>query len=537
MGLAVTDRHEVHPAAHTRRDHAPSTSTASAAGWESAVQSSAGHGVPRRFLWIVDAFVLAASVLAADLVAPVLQLLAGPAGVLREPAFAWLSLPDAATMGGFRPLRDLVWMPLVMAPSTVLFMELLGGYRPVLQQSRTRLLVTSLAAPFLGMSVVTVLVASLKMERSSRIFMYATFLIAAAGFLACRLLVRAYKRRRLAAGAYARNVVVIAPLDALDLVVEHAAASVAAGFFRLRGYLSTGSPLAGGSAAPSLPRLGEAAELGELLVHRPIHEVIAVTSPNSHQWLPAVVEQCDFFQVTLRIVPGELLPRDRVRDVLLLPASPLALPEIVIRPRLFDADALFAKRVFDLVLSAALLVLLAPLFALIAIAIKLTTPQLPVFYPWNVVGYKGRRFTGYKFTTMFADADDRKASLEHLNEMTGPVFKIKDDPRTTPLGKWLRRFSLNELPQFWSVLKGDMSLVGPRPAYPNELERYELWHKRKLCVQPGVTCLWQVRGRNKISSFDDWVRMDFEYIDNWSLWLDCVIVARTVWTVVAGSGS
>jgi lipopolysaccharide/colanic/teichoic acid biosynthesis glycosyltransferase len=154
-----------------------------------------------------------------------------------------------------------------------------------------------------------------------------------------------------------------------------------------------------------------------------------------------------------------------------------------------------------------------------------------------VVGFKGRRFTGYKFSTMVVDADERRDGLSDRNEMQGPVFKIKADPRVTPLGRFLRKFSLNELPQLWSVLKGDMSLVGPRPAFPHELERYELWHKRKLCVRPGITCLWQVRGRNRISQFDDWVRMDLEYIDNWTLWLDIKILVRTLWAVVSGTGS
>jgi lipopolysaccharide/colanic/teichoic acid biosynthesis glycosyltransferase len=209
----------------------------------------------------------------------------------------------------------------------------------------------------------------------------------------------------------------------------------------------------------------------------------------------------------------------------------------VLSPRHLDSDALFVKRVLDILVSATLLALFSPVFLLVAIAIKLTTPHLPVFYPWRVVGYKGRSFTGYKFTTMQADADERKAELLPLNEMNGPVFKIRNDPRITRIGRILRRYSVNELPQLWSVLKGDMSLVGPRPAYPAELVRYELWHKRKLCVQPGITCLWQIRGRNKISDFDDWVRMDFEYIDNWSLWLDLRILARTAWAVLGGTGS
>jgi lipopolysaccharide/colanic/teichoic acid biosynthesis glycosyltransferase len=159
----------------------------------------------------------------------------------------------------------------------------------------------------------------------------------------------------------------------------------------------------------------------------------------------------------------------------------------------------------------------------------MTTPQMPIFYRWRVVGQNGVEFTGYKFTTMDADADERKADLQVRNEMSGPVFKIKDDPRVTPLGRLLRKFSINELPQLWSVFKGDMSLVGPRPAFRHELERYEFWHKRKLSIRPGITCLWQIRGRNKISDFDEWVRMDLEYIDNWSLWLDFRILARTFW--------
>ena len=138
---------------------------------------------------------------------------------------------------------------------------------------------------------------------------------------------------------------------------------------------------------------------------------------------------------------------------------------------------------------------------------------------------------------MVADADEQKLGLLALNEMEGPVFKLKLDPRITPLGHLLRKFSLNELPQLWSVLKGDMSLVGPRPAFRDELERYELWQKRKLSVKPGLTCLWQVSGRNRITNFDDWVRLDLEYIDRWSLWLDIRILARTVWAVVSGSGS
>lgn len=193
------------------------------------------------------------------------------------------------------------------------------------------------------------------------------------------------------------------------------------------------------------------------------------------------------------------------------------------------------KRLLDLVGAGAALVLLSPLFAVIAIAVRRSSPG-PVIYHWRVVGRGGRPFTGYKFRTMVVDADRRKADLLARNEMTGPMFKMERDPRITPLGRVLRRYSLDELPQFWSVLKGDMSLVGPRPPLQSEWERFEPWQRRKLSVKPGITCLWQVRGRNDIRDFDDWVRLDLEYIDRWSLWLDCKILLQTVPAVLRGTG-
>ena len=234
----------------------------------------------------------------------------------------------------------------------------------------------------------------------------------------------------------------------------------------------------------------------------------------------------------------EALLVNTLRDLkMVFRSEPLRLPEIVLEPPHYQSEALFLKRLIDIVGSALLLAVLSPLLLLVAIAIKLTTPRLPVFYPWRVIGLNGHPFTGYKFTTMVADAEHRLDELAARNEMLGPVFKLKADPRITPLGQWLRKYSINELPQLWSVLKGDMSLVGPRPAFRHELDRYVLWQKRKLCVKPGITCLWQISGRNQINDFDEWVRLDLEYIDRWSVSLDCRILVWTVWAVVNGSGS
>lgn len=193
------------------------------------------------------------------------------------------------------------------------------------------------------------------------------------------------------------------------------------------------------------------------------------------------------------------------------------------------------KRLIDMLGAGGLLISLSPLFLLLAITVNLSSPG-KIFYRWKVVGQGGRPFTSYKFRSMVENADDLKAALVAANEMTGPVFKITGDPRVTATGRWMRRYSLDELPQLYSVLKGEMSLVGPRPPLATEYARFTSFQKQKLAVKPGITCLWQVSGRNRVRDFDDWVRLDLEYIRHWSLALDCRILLRTVGEVFRGSG-
>jgi lipopolysaccharide/colanic/teichoic acid biosynthesis glycosyltransferase len=189
----------------------------------------------------------------------------------------------------------------------------------------------------------------------------------------------------------------------------------------------------------------------------------------------------------------------------------------------------------DVVVSTAAMLLLSPLYFVLAIAVKLTSPG-PVFYRWRVVGKSGAPFVGYKFRSMVANADQLKNKLEQFNEMKGPAFKITNDPRITTLGRWMRRYSLDELPQLYSVLKGDMSLVGPRPPLMSEYVRFNDYQKQKLVVKPGITCLWQVNGRNQVRDFDQWVKLDLEYIRRWTLMLDLSILLKTAREVFAGSG-
>jgi lipopolysaccharide/colanic/teichoic acid biosynthesis glycosyltransferase len=217
-------------------------------------------------------------------------------------------------------------------------------------------------------------------------------------------------------------------------------------------------------------------------------------------------------------------------------STPIEIPEEQVLSPCWENRLLVAfKRGFDLVIAGLFLVLLSPLFLVLALAVKLTS-RGTVFYRWHVVGKQGRPFVGYKFRSMYSNADALKDQLEHLNEMRGPVFKLTQDPRVTKLGAWLRRYSLDELPQLYSVLKGDMSLVGPRPPLVSEYVRFTAYQKQKLAVKPGITCLWQVTGRNEVKDFDEWVKMDLDYIRRWTPILDLRILWRTTREVVVGSG-
>lgn len=196
---------------------------------------------------------------------------------------------------------------------------------------------------------------------------------------------------------------------------------------------------------------------------------------------------------------------------------------------------LLLKRMIDAALSIAVLIVLAPLMLVVAILIKLSSPG-PVFFVQNRVGMNQRQFKLYKFRSMVADAEERKFSLAHLNERDGPAFKIENDPRITRIGRWLRKTSVDELPQLFNVISGEMSLVGPRPPLPDEVKKYEWLFRKRLSVKPGITCIWQISGRNNVS-FDRWMEMDHEYIENWSLWLDLQILVKTIPAVLLSRGA
>jgi lipopolysaccharide/colanic/teichoic acid biosynthesis glycosyltransferase len=194
------------------------------------------------------------------------------------------------------------------------------------------------------------------------------------------------------------------------------------------------------------------------------------------------------------------------------------------------------KRTFDLTCTTIALLLLSPLLLIIALAVKISDPKGPIIFKQTRVGKNGKLFTMYKFRSMYADAEERKAALQEYNESGGPTFKMKNDPRIYPLGRILRKFSLDELPQLFNILKGDMSVVGPRPPVPSEVAEYLPWHKMRLSVTPGLTCFWQVSGRSNVT-FEEWMRLDNQYVRHGNFGVDAQLIAKTFKVVIKGDGA
>jgi len=258
---------------------------------------------------------------------------------------------------------------------------------------------------------------------------------------------------------------------------------------------------------------------------------IFFTSPCERGQVQNVLEQARVHGVDLRLVPDMydgLAWNSPIEYIGQFPTIPLHCGQV---PEL----GLLFKRVFDFVFSGLLLMVLSPFLLIIAIAVKLDSPG-PVLYKSERIGKKGRVFRCIKFRTMVRDADQRRADVLHMNERDGVLFKISNDPRITRLGRFLRKYSLDKLPQFFNVLKGEMSIVGPRPPIASEVKEYKLSHLRRLDVTPGITGLWQVQGRQD-PSFASYVSLDVTYIDNWSIWLDFNIILRTIGVIFEGTGT
>jgi exopolysaccharide biosynthesis polyprenyl glycosylphosphotransferase len=347
------------------------------------------------------------------------------------------------------------------------------------------------------------------------------FALIAGGRLASRALLRLTAR-----SANARRYAVVGTGGMAREIVESIAAHPEWGL-RFAGFVR----LDGTRERSRGPMLGTLSRLGRILEDEVLDVVIFAVPRERLGDVERGMQLCEEQGVEVRIS----------LDILRFGSSKMAISEIDGVPMLSftrtpsDALGLAAKRVFDVLASGLALLVLSPVFLAISVAIRLNSPG-PVFFRQRRVGLNGRSFHMLKFRSMYQDAEQRQAELRVHNEMTGPVFKMKNDPRITRVGSFLRRTSLDEIPQFWNVLKGEMSIVGPRPPIPAEVREYKRWQRRRLSVRPGITCVWQISGRNNID-FDHWMEMDLDYIDSWSLWSDVAICLKTIPAVLAARGA
>ncbi len=303
--------------------------------------------------------------------------------------------------------------------------------------------------------------------------------------------------------------------------------------YKLLGFISDGHRLSNGwashrvfGAVPDLRRIVEDGQIG-----LPVDEIVFAVTRKKLDEMKQIFLMCEELGIRTRVAMNFFQNRIARMEIEELEGVPF----LTFTTTPSNETQLALKRTLDIAISLALLVVATPVILLVALAIKFSSPG-SVLFKQPRIGLNGRLFTLYKFRTMIEDAHERRNEVEHLNEMTGPVFKAKDDPRITRVGRLLRKFSLDELPQLWNVLKGDMSLVGPRPPIPEEVESYHRWHRRRLSMKPGLTCLWQISGRNNVD-FDRWMQMDLQYIDNWSPALDLKILLRTIPAVLSGKGA
>lgn len=280
----------------------------------------------------------------------------------------------------------------------------------------------------------------------------------------------------------------------------------------------------------SLPVLGRWSDL-EAVVRRHFIDEVLISNPSDRLSASRIIKACREMGVGVRLVPDLVsLTTEEVE-----PSFIGSVPMLGYHRHRPHASELALKRFFDLAVASTLLVILSPLFAIIAVLIKLDS-RGPVIYVSDRCGKDGRIFKFLKFRSMVTGADRMLDRLKDRDETDGPIFKMRRDPRVTRVGRWLRRFSLDELPQLVNVIKGDMSLVGPRPPTPEEVGKYAYWQMRRLEIRPGITCIWQVKGRSDVS-FRRWMKYDLFYIENWSFWLDIKLIIQTIGAVISGRGA
>jgi len=432
-------------------------------------------------------------------------------------------------IGRIASFEPYFWLVYLAIPLWTLFLFYQGVYNPQLTIKVYDLAWKIFKAGFLSTLVLGTVIFFVKAKYYSRplVLLFGIFNFLLMTFV--RILLKIGSDHFYKKGFNFRNVLLVGTgdkaLDLATLVRDHPEWG-----FRVLGFVDK-DPGSIGREIQGKKVIGSLKDISSILDREVVDEVIFTLPKEDLADIEATLKICEEFGIRAHLVAdlfNMIIAQTQLNEL-------HGVPLLTFTTTPFKTSHLVVKRMIDIVGSSLALVALSPVFLIAALAIKLTSPG-PVLFKQERCGLNGRRFTFYKFRSMINDAEQRRVEVAHLNEMQGPVFKITHDPRVTKIGKLLRKTSIDELPQLWNVLKGDMSLVGPRPPLPSEVEQYERWQRRRLSMKPGLTCFWQIRGRNEVG-FDEWMRLDLKYIDNWSLKLDWEILLKTIPVVLLGKGA
>lgn len=371
--------------------------------------------------------------------------------------------------------------------------------------------------------IFTLLSFILKVQMFSRFFFLGYFIVNLVLMLTNRALIRGALGLRRRAGWDTKTRLILGCTDMATKYVERVELNPQLGI-RVLGYLADEKSNMG------MPYLGLLSNLRNTLLNHQVDGIV-ITLPMTDPRIENIIDECELQGIPVELTLDNLSSKLAYSHVV----EGMGLPRLILSQVPHSPNAVFLKRTTDIILSGIALIILSPLFLFIAMVIKLGD-RGPVFFTQTRVGQFGRTFHIHKFRSMRVDAERVRDELMHLNEMSGPVFKITHDPRVTRVGHWLRKLSLDELPQFYDVFVGNMSLVGPRPPLPSEVQKYDVQYRRRLSVKPGITCLWQISGRNDID-FDAWMKLDLAYIDTWSYGQDIKILLKTIPVVLKGKGA
>ncbi|MDA8429813.1 MAG: sugar transferase [Geobacteraceae bacterium] len=433
--------------------------------------------------------------------------------------------------GRLSDFRDYSWVLVVVIPVWIFLLTYFGLYGSLRTKSFSAVIAALLKVHAIGGLVVSSCVFLVHATNYSRLLFAGfivfslTLMIVAKGGIT--LLLKYFRSK----GYNSRNILMVGSGSKIQPFVDtiHSHGDWGLNIIGILGLAD--DPSAGNISG--CPYLGQIDRIVEICKERSIDEVV-FSLPSEHlSFVDEYLVGLQEMGITVRMVVDLYDSPSSRKELAMFHGD---IPILTYHSKAFDSGQLFLKRCLDILGALVGLIFTAALFPFIATAIRFESPG-PLFFGQKRVGENGRTFICWKFRSMFADAEEQKQELMAHNEMNGAMFKMKNDPRVTRVGRFIRTTSLDELPQFWNVLKGEMSLVGTRPPTPDEVATYENWHRKRICIKPGITGLWQVSGRNQVQDFDDVVRLDIRYIEEWSLWLDIKLLFRTIWVVVAGKGA